>query len=90
MSEDPVLAGKMSAGLIRGIQSQGIPATLKHFACKLIESLVDMGGLSEEEKNKNIMRKELCFLEENLTDILRLDIPSIQEGFNISKPAHTK
>ena len=41
-------------------------------------------------KNKNIMRKELCLLEENLTGILRLDIPSIQEGFNIRKPAHTK
>ncbi|MGD0614776.1 MAG: glycoside hydrolase family 3 C-terminal domain-containing protein, partial [Verrucomicrobiota bacterium] len=33
MGEDPFLAGQMVAPLIRGIQSQQVLATVKHFAC---------------------------------------------------------
>ena len=33
LGEDPVLAGQMAVHYIRGVQSQGVMATAKHFAC---------------------------------------------------------
>nr|WP_201470384.1 glycoside hydrolase family 3 C-terminal domain-containing protein [Microbacterium hydrocarbonoxydans] len=32
MSEDPIVSGAIGAGLVRGIQSQGVGSSLKHFA----------------------------------------------------------
>jgi len=32
LSEDPIVSGVLGAGLVRGIQSQGVGASLKHFA----------------------------------------------------------
>ena len=37
-SEDPLIAGKMGAAMVRGIQSQHIAASAKHFACNNKES----------------------------------------------------
>lgn len=38
-SEDPVLAGNMSAATIKGIQLNGVAATLKHYVCNDLEHM---------------------------------------------------
>jgi beta-glucosidase len=45
-SEDPVVSGDLSAGLIRGLQGAGVGASLKHFACN--NSEIDRTNMSSD------------------------------------------
>ena len=58
-SEDPYLAGKMAAGYVRGIQSNGISACIKHFASY---NLIN-GKFANENEHLlvDILRKEWGF-----------------------------
>jgi Beta-glucosidase-related glycosidases len=53
-SEDPILSGKLGAGIVNGIQSTGVSAAIKHFVCndqedqrQLVDSIVTERALRE-------------------------------------------
>jgi beta-glucosidase len=58
-SEDPFLSGKVAAQYVRGVQEQGVAATLKHFVGQTLhtsnaaEELIQAGNEQEFERMKS-------------------------------------
>jgi beta-glucosidase len=49
-SEDPFLAGAMTCAYIRGVQSEGVAATVKHFVCNDAETDRKTGSVEIDEQ----------------------------------------
>jgi beta-glucosidase len=49
-SEDPLLAGKITCAYVRGVQSAGVAATVKHFVCNDAETHRFDGNVSVDEQ----------------------------------------
>ena len=55
LSEDPVVAGELGASYIKGVQSTGVGATLKHFVCNNAEfERLSMDSIVEERALREI------------------------------------
>ena len=65
-SEDPLVAGKLSSAMIRGIQSRGVAVSLKHFCCnnKETERRESDSRLSERAMREIYLKAfEICVKE---------------------------
>ncbi len=65
-SEDPLLAGRMAAGFVKGVQSGGVGVALKHFALNNAENFRFTGGsIADERAVREIYLKAFEYVVKN-------------------------
>jgi len=72
-SEDPLLAGKISCAYVRGVQSEGVAATVKHFVCNDTETHRFDGNVVVDEQTLReiyLLPFEMAVREENAWAIM--------------------
>ena len=66
LSEDPLLAGRLGAALVAGLQSQGVGASVKHYAANNQET--DRHRVSAEVDERTLREIELAAFERVVTE----------------------
>jgi beta-glucosidase len=65
-SEDPLLSGQLAAAVVRGIQSQGLAACPKHFACNESEFKRRQYNVAESHNSRTVREIYLGAFQELL------------------------
>ncbi|MDX2110544.1 MAG: glycoside hydrolase family 3 C-terminal domain-containing protein [Verrucomicrobiota bacterium] len=66
LGEDPILSGKLATAYIRGVQDQGVAATVKHFAANFQE--YDRHGISSDADERTLREVYLKAFEMAVKD----------------------
>jgi hypothetical protein len=68
--EDPYLASRMALAFIRGVQREGVVATLKHYALNNQEIQRDTIDVQADESDVEKLRQEIARAEARLSDLV--------------------